>query len=377
MNNSFEELDLREKEEVYSYYYNFFDLIKHYAKKHYREDIKNIFLKESDKLTKEQEEEIKKYWSKYIKDFDIDFHKYYINRNGTFDVRYIPDDIYVNDIDPYFNNRELEAASSDKNYLDTRLNGFKLPKTYIHMINGIYLDKNYSLLTKEEAIHYLTNKTFIAKPSILSFGGRDIAFFNNATREEIEEYINNLKIDNVIFQEKIIQSDTMAYLHEKSLNTLRIMTLILNDKVYALKPIIRVVTGDNSVGTEGVNELFIGIKEDGTLNNYGFDIFGEKIENDIDGKLFSKVKIDKLDEAIEMCKNAALRFPHFRLISWDVAINKENEPVIIEANLNMGNVDIVQPSCGPIFGDLTDDVLNEVYFNNKEKQTYFNVDVYM
>ena len=89
----------------------------------------------------------------------------------------------------------------------------------------------------------------------------------------------------MIFQEKIIQSDTMAYLHEKSLNTLRIMTLIINDRVYALKPIIRVVTGDNSVGTEGVNELFIGVKDDGTLNDYGFDIFGDKITEEIDGKL--------------------------------------------------------------------------------------------
>lgn len=375
--NNYEEQDLIEKQEVYSYYHKFFELIKHYAKKHYREDIVDIYLKENDVLTKEQEEKIYEYWSKYVKDFDINFHKYYINRTGNFDVRYIPDDVYINDIDPYFNNRELEAASSDKNYLDTRLNGFKLPETYVHMINGIFLDKDYNMLTKDEAIKFLVGKTFVAKPSILSFGGRDVSFFKDATEKEIVVYLDNLKLDNIIFQEKIVQSDTMAYLHEKSLNTLRIMTLIINDKVYALKPIIRVVTGDNSLGSEGVNELFIGVKEDGTLNDYGFDIFGNKIEDRLDGKLFKDVKINELDESIEICKKAALRFPHFRLISWDIAINKNNEPVIIEANLNMGNVDIIQPSCGPIFGDLTETVLDEVYFNNKEKQTYFNVDVYM
>ena len=181
----------------------------------------------------------------------------------------------------------------------------------------------------------------------------------------------------MIFQEKIVQSDTMAYLHEKSLNTLRIMTLIINDKVYALKPIIRVVTGEHSLGTEGANELFIGVKDDGTLNDYGFDIFGERITEGVDGKLFKNVKIEQLDESIEICKKAALRFPHFRLISWDIAINKKNEPVIIEANLNMGNVDIMQPSVGPVFGDLTETVLDEVFFNKKEKRPYFNVDVYM
>ena len=43
----------------------------------------------------------------------------------------------------------------------------------------------------------------------------------------------------------------------------------------------------------------------------------------------------------------------------------------------MGNVDIMQPSVGPIFGDLTETVLDEVFFNNKEKKPYFNIDVYM
>lgn len=375
--NDLEKQDLIEKQEVYSYYNKFFELIKHYAKEHYREDIKSLYLKDNDTLSDEEIDEINKYWKKYVKDFDINFHKYYINRTGKFDVRYIPDDIYVNDIDPYFNNRELEAASSDKNYLDTRLNGFKLPETYIHMINGIFLNKNYELLSKEEAIDFLAGKTFIAKPSILSFGGRDISFFENATKTEIKGYLDNIKIDNVIFQEKIIQNDTMSYLHAKSLNTLRIMTLIINNKVYALKPIIRVVTGNNSVGTEGENELFIAVNDDGTLSNIGFDIFGNKIEDSIDGKKFKDVKIKELDKSIEICKKAALRFPHFRLISWDIAIDKNDEPVIIEANLNMGNVDIVQPSCGPVFGELTDMVLDEVFLNKKEKQVYFNVDVYM
>lgn len=375
--NNHEEQDLIEKQEIYSHYHKFFDLIKHYAKEHYREDIQEVYLKENDTLSDEQIEMINKYWGKYVKDFDINFHKYYVNRSGHFDVKYIPDDIYVNIIDPYFNNRELEAASSDKNYLDTRLDGYKLPETYIRMINGIFLDKNYNLLTKKEVIDFLTNKTFVAKPSILSFGGQNVTLFKDATKTEIEEYFANLKLENMIFQEKIIQNDTMAYLHEKSLNTLRIMTLIINNKVYALKPIIRVVTGDNELGTEGANEVFIGVKDNGTLNDYAFDLFGNRVTDGIDGRLFKNVKIEQLDESIEICKKAALRFPHFRLISWDIAINKNNEPVIIEANLNMGNVDIMQPSCGPLFGDLTDTVLDEVFFSNKEKQPYFNVDVYM
>ena len=52
---------------------------------------------------------------------------------------------------------------------------------------------------------------------------------------------------------------------------------------------------------------------------------------------------------------------HFRLISWDVAIDENAEPVLIEANLQMGDIDILQPVNGPLFGELTDDVLREVF----------------
>lgn len=365
------------KKHVYSYYKKFFESIRKIGRKNYRQDIKKYYLKKGDKLTKSQIKEIKQYWSKYTKDFDINFHKYYINRTGIFDVRFIPDDIYINYIDTYFNNREIESGSSDKNYLDTRLAGFKMPETYIHKINGIYLDKNYEIVGKEQAINILKGKDFIAKPSMLSFGGQNISFFKDASEKEIKDYIENTDLDNIIFQERIIQNDATAYLHEKSLNTLRIMTLIIDNKVITLKPIIRVVTGDERVGREGVGELFIGVKDDGSLTDYGFDIFGNRINKELDGKEFSKVKIPEIKEAEELCKKAAQRFPHFRLISWDIAINKDSEPVIIEANLNMGNADIVQPVWGPIFGEYTDMVLEEVFKNNKKYKPSFNVNVYI
>ena len=365
------------KKYIYHYYKQFFELIKKTGRNIYRKDVKSLYLKKGDTLTKEQVKEIKEYWNKYTKDFDVNFHKYYINRTGKFDVRYIPDDIYINYIDPYYNNREIEAASSDKNYLDTRLAGFKMPETYVHKINGIYLDANYEILSENEVIEKLKNKDFIAKPSMFSFGGQNISFFKNAKEKEIREYIDNVDLDNIIFQEMIIQNEATAYLHEKSLNTLRIMTLIIDNKVITLKPIIRVVTGDEKVGREGVGEVFIGINEDGSLTDYGYDIYGNRFDKEIEGKKLSEVKIPEIKEAEELCKKAAQRFPHFRLISWDIAINQKNEPVIIEANLNMGNVDIVQPVWGPIFGEYTDKVLKEVFLKNKEYKPSFNIDVYI
>jgi len=54
------------------------------------------------------------------------------------------------------------------------------------------------------------------------------------------------------------------------------------------------------------------------------------------------------------------RLMHFDLVSWDIAINKNNEPVLIEYNLSYQGTINSQIANGPLFGDLTDDVLAEV-----------------
>ena len=82
-------------------YSSFYNVLANLSKSSYRYEAKNNLLKKTDTLTKEQRSELKKYWNKYTKDFDLSFHQYYINRTGNFDVRYIPDDLYAGYIDRY------------------------------------------------------------------------------------------------------------------------------------------------------------------------------------------------------------------------------------------------------------------------------------
>ena len=52
---------------------------------------------------------------------------------------------------------------------------------------------------------------------------------------------------------------------------------------------------------------------------------------------------------------------HFRLVSWDIAIDDKKEAVLIECNLSLGGSDDVQVVNGPFFGEWTKQVLDEVY----------------
>jgi hypothetical protein len=48
--------------------------------------------------------------------------------------------------------------------------------------------------------------------------------------------------------------------------------------------------------------------------------------------------------------------PHFRIISWDIGLNKENQPILIEYNTIGQGVDL-QIANGPLFGEFTDEIL--------------------
>ncbi len=77
--------------------------------------------------------------------------------------------------------------------------------------------------------------------------------------------------------------------------------------------------------------------------------------------MFDGFKVPSYDKAVSLVKKVHPLIPHFRLVSWDIAIDNEGEPVLIEANMRKGGINLNQFNNGPLFGDLTERVLDEVF----------------
>ena len=259
------------------------------------------------------------------------------------------------------------------------LKGFNLPKTYIHLINGIFEDKDYNIISKDKAIDILSSASNITvKPSMASYGGKGVKFFNNPTKSELTEYFDNLEDDNLIFQETVKQSQETAKLHPDSLNTVRIMTLILDGEVKVLPwSAFRMGIGKSKVDNASFGGIYCKINEDGTLSDFAYDALGKRFNKHPDGGDFSSVKFDFMDKIKALVKEAAQRFPHFRLIGWDIAIAEDNEPIIIEANLTMSGMDVIETICGPLFGQYTEKVLEEVFLQKHKKKISMDISQYV
>ena len=105
-----------------------------------------------------------------------------------------------------------------------------------------------------------------------------------------------------------------------------------------------------------------GINEDGTLKKYATSYYtGDRFEKHPQGLVFEGFKVPSYDKAVALVKNVHPLIPHFRLVSWDIAIDKAGEPVLIEANMRKGGINLNQFNNGPLFGDLTERVLDEVF----------------
>lgn len=320
-------------------------------------------------LSSDQENEYRKYWSDLgVKEkLNLDFINFYYTVSNNFDVRLIPDYLFYLKIDPYYNNPLASKYLEDKNLFDLLFKGVKMPKTVVRKVHGIFMDKDYNIITYDNALSKCKiGKNLIIKPSIESEGGKGIKFYNtNDSETNIETIL--IHDDNFIIQELLSQCSELLDLHKNSINTIRLITFVFHEKVYLLSGIIRIGNNNNRVDNVSSGGFSCGIKDNGQLKKYAYDYYGIKTEKHPQGAIFKDHKIPNY----EKCKTIAMKLAtrmlgYSKMISWDFAIDESNDPVLIEANLCYGGLDIHQMSNGPIFGDLTEDVIKEsIVYNHK------------
>ncbi len=349
-------------------YDNYYRKLYRLSKISYR--LENKLRNKSNKcsITKEEKKEIKKYWNKYTKDFKIYSHMYYHDKNNKKDKRFIPDDLYAEYVEQYFNNAKLAPAFSDKNYFDLFLRDFSIPKTYIHYINDSFLDKDYKIITKDEAYKILSNKKeFVVKQTIGTSGGEGVRIFENISKDELKELLDNPYGHNLLFQEKVKQCDLFNSFSSSSVNTIRIYTYWYKDEVYTSNAVLRI--GRNGSKTDNASGGGLSFQID---DNDKFVLTPRNILGVIDNEFLKNNSINYHNEKLlfmkdvrDVIKEAAERLAHFKIVSWDIAIDQNYKPVIIEYNVANTIPDITQLGAKPFFGDNTDNILKEV-FNNKK-----------
>ena len=272
-----------------------------------------------------------------------------------------------------FNYNEIGIKNKKNYFLDKNYQSLfmeKFPNEILRRINGDLRNKEWNYISEEDALKVLNNyDKVIFKCSIGSAHGKGVAIF------EKKDYKNALKNfgDNFVVQTLIQQHQDLCKYNNSSVNVIRITSLLWKNDVYILGAILRVGAPGaicDHLGNEGCNPRIASVAEDGTIGNIVVDP-----EDAIKYDSFFGIKPDgKIPQFLEMkdwVKKQHIKYPHHRLIGWDLTVDKDGEIVCIEYNSLVPGIIQTQMVCGPIFAKKTnrgtrvlDEILSE---RNKEK----------
>lgn len=337
-------------------------IINHIEKVYERGIKKSMQLCPMKPLSKGQETDIKAYFKKHLgRDVPTYWHQYLYSRNGLYSEKYIPASVYVTSIIYRLNDLQYCPAYVDKGFYDTLFPDVNRPQTFIKNINGFYYDGKNSI-SKEEAISRCSNlKEAIIKPSVFGTWGEGVKLFHteNGVIPEMDMSINDLFAQykkGFIVQSKLEQHPNLARLNPTSVNTIRVMSYRKEDEVIILYAVIRI----GRLGKVVDNETAGGIKADidlqtGRIKGPAFGSPTEpKMPQTDSGAVLDNYLIPSFPQVLDFVKNLHLRLPYFRLIGWDISVDTNGQPVMIEWNKS---AELSQVAHGPAFGDYTEEIL--------------------
>jgi len=232
----------------------------------------------------------------------------------------------------YIHNVKLTALVNDKNYkylLDSKI---EFNNKYKDLIGRKYI--NPKEVSFDEFLKFcLENNDLFIKPND-SFVGigiyKKIKIEKDTNIKELYDYL----CDNGLFvEERIVQNEIMESLHPGSINTVRIATLVIDNKPNYIYSILRMGVGGMVIDNSTSGGLNTRLSDKGEILKACFcDKTAEyHTVHPTSGKKLVGFKVPMFKEAVELCLKAAMVTPELGYIGWDVAITNKG-PVIVEAN---------------------------------------------
>ncbi|HHU22015.1 MAG TPA: hexapeptide transferase [Clostridiales bacterium] len=304
------------------------------------------------------------FWKKYgIKPKKM-WYDLYCFKDEKYDPRYIPEDIYWQKIYPAFNKPSFRHAYTDKCFYKQLFPYLKQLRTIIKNSNNCFFDGYGNIISFAQAKFLLESEDrFVIKPAIYSGEGVDIFFYEKGTDNiNFEDLLKSYGTEYIV-QEVVSQHEVLASIHKESINTIRVISFLFQGEVHISSAILRMGVGGSRLDNVSAGGLACPIFPDGRLAMEAINRRSQWTTSHPGGTIFADIIVPSYDRVLESVRRAHRDIPHFRIIGWDFCIDQDGDPVLIEYN---GAPAMNQVSCGPLFGDLTESVLNAIFLNEDE-----------
>lgn len=328
-------------------------------------------------LSKEEYEKISSFWGKYIP-YRISPNYYsiikkarvnglqpsrlLINGGGYFPMyQYVSESIIYPNIIRKLNPIESAVCLSDKTLYASLFYDVKRPHEYFRVRNGIYLNGANKRVNIEEAINSVLEDSLpiVIKKAVDTYGGKSVLLLKSYDKSLLTKEFADYS-DNYVVQRVLSQSKQISRFNESSLNTFRILTLSLNGEISVLAHFLRCGSKGSFVDNASSGGMFVGLASNGQLT-FGTNYSKLCIDKSPSGILWKESRISGLDKILNLAIQMHSRIPQCAFVGWDFALDYEEEPVFIEANLKCPGVWLQQILSGPIFGERFEEVIDYAF----------------
>ncbi|MBQ9179660.1 MAG: hypothetical protein IJ132_02535, partial [Firmicutes bacterium] len=255
---------------------------------------------------------------------------------------------------------------TNKAYVEYIFSDVKQPRTVILKSEGAYLDEKRNLISEDKAVALcLERKTdLFVKVSSGTSGGSGISIIKatDSTADDVRK-IFRATDPSFIVQEKVDQHPVLDSINSNSISTIRILSLLMDDKVYIESAALRIAGPDTpfmKIYDDGVTTEIL---EEGRLHPRVFSDLGKWYDNGR-GYFDDSLKVPAMDKIYEEVRRIHPRVGHFKCVGWDFAVDREGNHLLLEYNAYpaLGCTQITR--CKPVFNERTDWILED-YFERR------------
>lgn len=211
-----------------------------------------------------------------------------------------------------------------------------------YICNGIVWKDNRTIdlvdflesLKKENDAFFIKEVAGLCGKGCIKIQAKDGEWLNGKNTFELASIF---KTQHWVVQKAITNHATIRALNPDTLNTMRIATCWINNKVELWDSgMLRIGRAGGEVDNFFQGGIGIGITESGTLRSDGYthtkEFVYSRLKKHPDSQIsFAGIKLPYYEDTVELVKNAHAFLPDIPSIGWDVAIT-ENGPLLLEGN---------------------------------------------
>ncbi len=308
------------------------------------------------------------YWKKYgIRPSKV-WYDCYCTGKKEYDPRFVPSTVWSLDILPYFNNLSMRNAYTDKGMLNRLLKGVMKPETVAKRIAGYYYNGDgEQLISQEEAERLCLNEERLIIKPFRGMKGQGIILYEKSGKDKIHDIISRIK-GGFVAQRIVRQHKAMASLNKDSVNTIRVISFHFKEKIHILSAQVRVGGKGSFVDNYSSGGSACAVNNDGSLYPHAINKDAVWTDTSPGGVKYSDFKIPGYAEILNTARSLHSQLPYFNIIGWDFAIGEDCEPILLEFNAKPDQNQI--GSGQPTFGDMTEEVLEDVFIKKTLKDVF-------